>query len=81
MKTLKTETQPLAQDVKFTEFEPIVSLVDVRVLSLSILWFPSLANANKQQLENLMLLGEGDGIRWPDLDEDLSVKGFLLGVR
>ncbi|NKC14409.1 MAG: DUF2442 domain-containing protein [Gammaproteobacteria bacterium] len=80
MNTLKVETHPLAQDVKFSESELIVSLVDGRVILVPISWFPSLASGNKQQLDNWELLGEGNGIHWPDLDEDLSVKGLLLGV-
>ncbi|MCY4178544.1 MAG: DUF2442 domain-containing protein [Endozoicomonadaceae bacterium] len=80
MNTLKVETRPLAQDVKFSESELIVSLVDGRIISVPISWFPSLSKGSKQQLNNWELLGEGDGIHWPDLDEDLSVKGLLLGV-
>ncbi|WP_448217475.1 DUF2442 domain-containing protein [Endozoicomonas sp. 2B-B] len=80
MNTLKVEAHPLAQDVKFSESELIVSLVDGRVILVPISWFPSLLNGTKQQLNNWELLGEGDGIHWPDLDEDLSVKGLLLGV-
>ncbi|WP_257255207.1 MULTISPECIES: DUF2442 domain-containing protein [unclassified Endozoicomonas] len=80
MNTLKVEVHPLAQDVKFSESELIVSLVDGRVILVPISWFPSLSNGTKQQLNNWELLGEGDGIHWPDLDEDLSVKGLLLGV-
>ncbi|MCW7551687.1 DUF2442 domain-containing protein [Endozoicomonas gorgoniicola] len=80
MNTLKVEAHPLAQDVQFSESELIVSLVDGRVILVPISWFPSLANGTKQQLSNWELLGEGDGIHWPDLDEDLSVKGLLLGI-
>ena len=81
MTTLKqAEAQPLAQDVAFSDAELIVSLVDGRVISVPLSWFPSLAEATQQQRENWQILGDGDGIHWPDLDEDLSVKGLLLGV-
>ncbi len=40
----------------------------------------SLANANKEELDDWKLLGEGKGIHWAALDEDLSVKGLLTGT-
>ncbi|UYM15697.1 DUF2442 domain-containing protein [Endozoicomonas euniceicola] len=79
MNTLKAEAYPLAQHVKCSESELTVTLVDGRVLIVPISWFPTLASATKEQLNNWELLGEGDGIHWPDLDEDLSVKGLLSG--
>lgn len=39
--------------------------------------FPKLKNATPQKLNNLKLVAGGTGIRWPELDEDLSLKGFL----
>ncbi|MBK8653097.1 MAG: DUF2442 domain-containing protein [Haliscomenobacter sp.] len=41
--------------------------------------FPRLLTATPQQLQNLQLLGDGIAIHWPDVDEDLSLKGFLKG--
>ncbi len=43
-------------------------------------WFPRLAQASKEQLSNWELLGDGEGIHWPDIDEDLSINGLLLGT-
>ncbi|MTI13199.1 DUF2442 domain-containing protein [Sansalvadorimonas verongulae] len=79
MNTLKVEAHPLAQDVSFSDSELIVNLVDGRVILVPISWFPSLASGTQKQRNNWELLGEGDGIHWPDLDEDLSVRGLLLG--
>ncbi|USE35527.1 DUF2442 domain-containing protein [Endozoicomonas sp. SCSIO W0465] len=81
MNTLKVEERPLAQDVRFSDCELIVSLVDGRTISVPVTWFPTLANASEAQRNNWQLLGGGDGIHWPDLDEDLSVRGLLLGTR
>ncbi len=80
MNTLKVEERPLAQDVRFSDCELIVSLVDGRTISIPVTWFPTLANATEAQRNNWQLLGGGDGIHWPDLDEDLSVRGLLLGT-
>ena len=80
MSTRTLEVHPLAQEVKFTDHDMIVSLVDGRSVSIPLEWFPRLAKAAKAQLENYEILGDGEGIHWPDLDEDLSVEGFLRGT-
>jgi hypothetical protein len=41
-----------------------------------IAWFPRLAHAEPQQLSDYELLGEGDGIHWSAVDEDISVAGL-----
>jgi hypothetical protein len=79
MSTLKIEVHPTAQDVQFTESEMTVSLTDGRTISVPLSWFPSLSGATENQLQDYEILGDGDGIHWPQLDEDLSVKGLLLG--
>ena len=81
MSTLHFEFHPAAERVSFSEDELIVALVDGRTIAVPIAWFPTLANATKEQLEDFELLGDGQGIHWPQLDEDLSVEGLLLGTR
>ena len=81
MSTLAVETHPLARKVEFTEDDLIVSLVDGRKVTVPLVWFPRLARATQAQLENHELLGDGEGIHWPELDEDLSVAGLLRGDR
>lgn len=80
MNTQPVETYPLALNVKFTEDDLIVTLVDGRSVSVPLLWFPRLAEATSAQLNRYEILGDGEGIHWPELDEDLSVKGLLLGT-
>lgn len=79
MSTLAVETNPLAQHVEFTDDDMIVSLLDGRKVTVPLLWFPRLANATRSQLEHYELLGDGEGIHWRELDEDLSVAGLLRG--
>ena len=43
-------------------------------------WFPSLAKASNEQLGNWQILGDGDGIHWPDLDEDSECQGGCCWV-
>ena len=79
MGTLAVETYALAENVEFTDDDMIVSLVDGRRIMIPLVWFPRLAAATKNQLTNYELLGDGEGIHWPDIDEDLSVAGLLRG--
>lgn len=81
MDTPPPEFRPRARTVMITEHELIVSLVDGRTLSVPIDWFPRLAQAGAQARAHWRLIGEGDGIHWPDLDEDLSVEALMSGVR
>lgn len=80
MNTLTVEVSPLAQEVTFTDDDLVVTLVDGRKLSVPIVWFPKLANATLEQLENYEILGDGEGLHWPDIDEDLSIAGLLRGT-
>jgi hypothetical protein len=80
MNTLQIEMHPVAESVSFSDVELIVSLIDGRTISVPIVWFPSLAGDTKKQLANYELLGDGEGIYWPQLDENLSVNGLLLGT-
>jgi len=81
MSTLGVEVQPRAREVQVTEDELIVLLVDGRRLSVPLAWFPALVRATPEQRQRFELLGDGEGVHWPDLDEDLSVAGLLRGVR
>ena len=80
MSTQPVEVHPLAEQVHFTDDDLVVSLVDGRTVSVPLVWFPRLAAATRQQLENYELLGDGEGIHWPDVDEDLSIEGLLRGT-
>jgi len=80
MGTTAVELQPVAETVAVTDSELVVGLVDGRRLSVPIVWFPRLLHASKAARNNWQLLGDGEGIHWPDVDEDLSVRGLLLGT-
>ena len=80
MSTRAVEVSPLAQQVRFTEDELVVSLVDGRTITVPLVWFPRLAAATTAQLRHYEILRDGEGIHWPEIDEDLSVEGLLFGV-
>jgi hypothetical protein len=58
-----------------------VDLLDGRTISVPIAWFPTLLKATQSEREAWELLGDGEGIHWPEIDEDLSVAGLLVGAR
>jgi uncharacterized protein DUF2442 len=68
------------QDVLVTEDEIIAHLADGRVISLPMAWSWRLSEATLAQRANWRLIGSGQGVHWPDVDEDLSVEGLLQGV-
>lgn len=80
MSTLAIEVKPLAQSVNFTEDDLTVALADGRTIIVPLVWFPKLAGASQSQLENYEILGDGEGVHWPEIDEDLSVNGLLRGT-
>ncbi len=80
MSSLAVELHPQAHSIKCTDEAIIVELIDGRTISVPLVWFPTLSKASKKQLDNWEILGDGEGIHWPDLDEDLSVSGLLEGT-
>ncbi|HTM78887.1 MAG TPA: DUF2442 domain-containing protein [Devosia sp.] len=81
MSTLTLETEPLAVDVAVSASSLRVSLDDGRELSVPVAWFPRLRDASAAERANWRLIGLGEGIHWPDIDEDISVLGLLAGHR
>ena len=66
--------------VKVTRTAIELDLSDARRLSVPIAWFPRLFNATAKQRARFRLIGDGEGIHWPDVDEDLSVEALLAGI-
>jgi hypothetical protein len=70
---------PVAVDVEVTGAALRVVLADGREVSAPLEWFPRLRDAAPAARANWQLIGRGKGIHWPDLDEDVSVRGLLGG--
>ena len=70
---------PNAEDVRVTDDTLHVELSDGRTLSVPLAWYPRLVHASQEERDNWELVGAGQGIRWPDLDEDLSIEGLIAG--
>ncbi len=65
--------------VGVTEELLIVELADGRTLSVPLSWYPRLWHGRPEERRNWHLIGQGEGIHWPELDEDISVESLLLG--
>lgn len=79
MNSLAAETSPRAVRVRCTDEELTVFLTDGRSVSVPLVWFPRLAETAQEERRNYELLGDGEGIHWPGIDEDISVAGLLAG--
>jgi hypothetical protein len=66
-----------AIDVTFTESALHFVLADGREISAPLEWFPKLRDASDAQRKNWRLIGNGIGVHWPDIDEDISVKSLM----
>jgi hypothetical protein len=80
MSTSPIEVRPLARTVLVTDDTLTVGLADGRVITVPLVWFPRLLRASSSA-SKWELLGDGEGIHWPEADEDLSVEGLLAGTR
>ena len=81
MSSSAPELRPLARRVEVDEHELCVELADGRRIIAPLAWSPRLIAANAASRANWQLLGDGEGVHWPDADEDLSVAGLLAGSR
>ena len=77
MSTLTIEAS--ATKIWFDQYNMWVNLSDGRQLSVPLEFFPRLLKAKPEQRENYVLSGNGTGIHWDELDEDISVPALLLG--
>lgn len=75
----KVEPEFIATKVSFTDDAICVQLSDGREITVPLEFYPKLKLATKKQRENYKLIGVGTGIHWPEIDEDLSVEGIVLG--
>ncbi len=80
MSSFAAKREPLAVDVQVSEDEITVSLADGRRVSAPLVWFPRLLGASSAARSNWRLIGDGEGVHWPDADEDISIEALLLGA-
>jgi len=80
MPTLQIDSSALkATNIRVTDEALILDLADGRTVSAPLVWFPRLTHGSSAERANHRLVGGGEGVHWPDLDEDISVEGLLAG--
>lgn len=80
MSTTNPSAGEAVRNVRFTDDDLIVDLIDGRSISVPLAWYPRLLNANPAERAHWKIAGGGFGIHWPDIDEDLSTEGLLRGA-
>ena len=70
-----------AQSVRVSDDALVVDLADGRTITAPLAWFPRLAHGTATERTNWRLIAGGEGIHWPDPDEDISVESLLAGRR
>jgi hypothetical protein len=73
-------SDPRIQKVRVTKDQIIADLADGRVISVPLAWSWRLSEATPVQRAKFRLIGTGQGVHWPDVDEDISVEGLLHGT-
>ncbi len=66
-----------ASNIAFSNSKMIVFLEDGRELSIPLEWFPRLRKATVEQLNKWRLIGNGEGVHWDEIDEDISIENLL----
>jgi len=66
--------------VEVTEEELVVELRDGRTIAVPLAWFPRLLHGTPEERGHWRFIGDGEGIHWPGLDEDIEVAHLLAGI-
>ena len=80
MSIVANAIEPRLRDIQISEDEIIAYLVDGRTISVPLAWSWRLSEATLEQRQKFEIIGEGQGVQWPDIDEDISVEGMLYGT-
>jgi hypothetical protein len=77
MSTLTNLKSNQALNLSFSEEKMTIFMEDGREIGIPLEWFPKLREASIEQLENWRFIGNGEGIHWEELDEDLLVSELI----
>lgn len=72
--------EPRIKKITISEDTINAQLDDGRTISVPLAWSWRLSEATKKQRENYIIIGDGIGVHWPDIDEDISADGMLTGI-
>ena len=79
MNTVKND-DPRITSVVVNEETISATLSDGRTISVPLVWSWRLSQATPAQRQRFEIIGNGQGVHWPDIDEDISARGMLHGV-
>jgi len=68
------------KNIQIAEDTITAQLVDGRTISVPLAWSWRLSEATPKQRAHYELIGDGQGVHWPDIDEDISAEGMLYGI-
>jgi len=77
---IATNNEPRIKALKVTEDTITAQLADGRTISVPLAWSWRLAKATPAQRKHFEIIGSGEGVHWPDIDEDISARGMLQGI-
>jgi hypothetical protein len=80
MGILALQADERVRDVRVTDDSLSVDLMDGRSITVPLVWYPRLLAATPEQRQRWIPAGAGYGIHWPDIDEDLTTEGLLVGA-
>lgn len=78
--SIAANSEPRVCGVTVTDDSIVAELVDGRTISVPLAWSWRLSDATPDQRQRFEIIGDGEGIRWPEIDEDISVRGMLSGT-
>lgn len=78
--SIAANSDPRVSNVRVTDDAITAELVDGRTISVPLVWSWRLSDATPEQRQRFEIIGDGEGIHWPEVDEDISVQGMLSGV-
>ena len=79
MNSLAIKFDDNAIDVYITKTSLQFVLADGREISAPLEWFPKLRDASETDRNSWRLIGNGIGVHWPNIDEDIAVKTLMRG--
>jgi len=77
---IAVSSEPRITAVRVTNDSIIAQLADGRTISVPLAWSWRLSEATPQQRNHFEIMGNGQGVHWPDVDEDISAWGMLYGT-
>ncbi len=80
MNTAVNNIEPRIKHIEVSEETITAYLVDGRTISVPLAWSWRLSGAAPEERNNWEIIGDGQGVHWPDIDEDISAKGMLYGL-